>query len=76
LVQISVVKLELSGVTNGKYGGVSATQQLGRYISFYANYTAIHQSSSAALTGNAILGLSQVIGFGIGYTPREMHFRK
>jgi hypothetical protein len=68
--------LNQAGVTNGEYGGVAATRQLGRYISVFANYTAIQQSSSSVLTANAISGLSQVIGFGIGYSPREIHFRK
>jgi hypothetical protein len=65
-----------TGVTNAKFGGVSATRRLGRYISVFANYTAIQQSSSSALPANAISGLSQVIGFGVSYSPREMHFRK
>jgi hypothetical protein len=64
------------GVTNGKYGGVSATQRWGRYIIVFANYTATQQSSSSTLPSNAISGLSQVIGFGIGYSPREIHLRK
>jgi hypothetical protein len=68
--------LQQTGVTNGKYGGAAATQRLGRYITVFANYTAIQQSSSSALPSNAINGLSHVIGFGIGYTPRELHFKK
>jgi hypothetical protein len=68
--------LQLPGVTNGKFGGVAATQRLSQSIIVYANYTAIQQSSSSALPTNAISGLSQVIGFGIGYSPREMHFKK
>jgi hypothetical protein len=66
-----------SGIlTNGEYGGVSATRRLGRYITVFANYTATEQSSSSALPTNVISGLSQVIGFGIGYSPRPMHLRK
>jgi hypothetical protein len=65
-----------TGVTNGEYGGVSATQRWGRYIIVFANYTATHQSSSSTLPSNAISGLSHVIGFGIGYSPREIHLRK
>lgn len=64
------------GVTNGKYGGVSATRRWGRYIIVFANYTATQQSSSSTLPSNAISGLSQVIGFGIGYSPREIRLRK
>jgi hypothetical protein len=65
-----------TGVTNSEYGGVAVTRQWGRYIVVNANYTAIHQSSSAALPANAISGLYHVIGFGIGYSPRETHLRK
>jgi len=68
--------LHQNGVTNGKFGGVTATQRLGRYVIVFANYSAIQQSSSSALPTNAIRGLSHVIGFGIGYSPREMHFKK
>ncbi len=68
--------LRQAGVTNGKYGGAGVTQRLGKSIILFANYSAIQQSSSYALPTNAINGLSQVIGFGIGYSPREMHFKK
>jgi hypothetical protein len=64
-----------TGVTSGKYGGVSATRRLGRYFTVFANYTAVQQSTSAVLPSNAINGLSQVIGFGLGYSPREMYFK-
>ncbi|MGA3079782.1 MAG: hypothetical protein ABSD44_00200 [Terracidiphilus sp.] len=64
------------GSINGVFGGVAATRQLGRYISVFANYTAIKQSSSAALPTNAISGLSQVAAFGVGYSPREIHLKK
>jgi hypothetical protein len=68
--------LQQAGVINGMYGGVAATRRLGRYITVNANYTAVQQSSSSALPANAISGLSQVIGFGIGYSPREKRFKK
>jgi len=65
-----------TGVTNGMYGGVSAIQRWGRYIVVFANYTATQQSSNSTLPSNAISGLSQVIGFGLGYSPREKRFKK
>jgi hypothetical protein len=68
--------LKLAGVTNSEYGGVSATQRLGRYFTVFANYTATKQLSSSVLSMNAIHGVSQAISFGIGYSPREIHFRK
>ncbi|MGB9406586.1 MAG: hypothetical protein WCA89_03565 [Terracidiphilus sp.] len=64
------------GVINAEYGGVAATRRLSRYIIVFANYTATHQSSSSVLPANAINGLSQVVSFGVGYSPRETHFRK
>jgi hypothetical protein len=69
------VGLETSGVTNGKFGGVQASRRMGRYFSAFASYTAIEQSSSSALNPNALRGLTQVFGFGIGYSPRETHLR-
>jgi hypothetical protein len=68
--------MQQTGVTNGKYGGAAVTQRFGKSIIVFANYSAIQQSSSSALPTNAINGLSHVIGFGIGYSPRELHFKK
>jgi hypothetical protein len=68
--------LTQSGVTYAEDGGAAVTRQWGRYIVVNANYAAIHQSTSAALPANAISGLYNVIGFGIGYSPRETHLRK
>jgi hypothetical protein len=68
--------LQQAGVTNGKFVGVTASRRWGRYIAAYANYTATQQSSSSTLPANAIIGLSQVVGFGIGYSPLEKRFRK
>ena len=68
--------LQQTGVTNAEYGGVSATRRLGRYIVASANYTAIYQSTSSSLPANAVSGLSQVIGFSLGFSPREKRFKK
>jgi hypothetical protein len=76
LQQVGAANGYYNGVTNSVYGGVSATRQLGRDWNVFANYMATHQSSSAALPANVISGLSQVIGFGLSYSPRELHFRK
>lgn len=70
------LQLQRTVATNAEFGGVSATRKLGRYFIVFANYTAIHQSSNAALSANIISGLSQVVGFGVGYSPQEMHFKK
>jgi hypothetical protein len=56
---------------NGKYGAAMATMRLSQHFIAFANYTAIDQSTSYSLPTNALTGLSQVISFGIGYSPRE-----
>ncbi len=65
-----------NGVTNGKYGGAQVSRHLGRSFSVFASYTAIDQSSSLALQSNVLNELNQVIGFGIGYTPRKTRLFK
>jgi len=67
--------LSSNGVTEAVYGSAQASRQFGRYLSFFANYTAIDQSTSSQLPGNAFTGLQQVIGFGIGYTPRKIELK-
>jgi hypothetical protein len=68
--------LTQSGVVNGAYGGVQAQQRLGQYFTLFANYTLIKQTSSLALASNAINGRSQVFGFGISYSPRDIRISK
>lgn len=69
-------ELELNGVTNSEYVGVSATRKFGRYCNVFANYTITRQLSSSVLAANALHGVSQFVSFGIGYSPREIHFRR
>jgi hypothetical protein len=64
-----------NGVTIGKYAGAQASRRLGRDFDVFANYTAMAQSSSSTLSTSALSGLTQVVGFGIGYSPREKHLR-
>jgi len=66
--------IEAEGIIDAKYGGAQATWRIGRYLTTFANYTAESQSSSVALPGNALNGLVQIFGFGVGYAPRERHF--
>jgi hypothetical protein len=73
---VNTASSKYTGVTNSEYGGVSATRKLGRYFDVFASYTASKQLSSSALSAKAIHGVSQTVTFGIGYSPREMHFRK
>lgn len=67
---------QAAAVTSSEEVGVSASRKLGRYFNASADYTAIRQSSSTALSANAISGLAQTISFSIGYSPRAIHFRK
>jgi hypothetical protein len=82
---VTVIPLNVAGVSNTRYGGAQATRKLGRYLNVFASYTAISQSSDLQITSqnssssynaNILNGLYQVIGFGIGYSPREKHLKK
>jgi hypothetical protein len=64
-----------NGVTIARYAGAQASRRLGRDFDVFANYTALAQSSSSALFAGALTGLTQIVGFGIGYSPREKHLR-
>jgi len=64
------------GAVQGEYGGVQASRGLGRYFSIFANYTATNQSSGLSNAPNVLNSLSQVIGFGISYSPREYRIKK
>ncbi len=72
----SASAVQLAGQINSEDFQVSLSRKLGRYFNANANYSAINQSSSTSLPANAIAGLDQVISFGIGYSPRAIHFRK
>lgn len=65
-----------NGAVHGEYGGIQATRKLGRYINVFASYTAADQSTSLLNSPNVLNTLSQVIGFGIGYSPREKRFKR
>jgi hypothetical protein len=66
-----------SGATDATYGGVQANRRFGRYLSVFANYTAVNQSSALSSTQTNVLNqLYQVIGFGVAYSPREKHLRQ
>jgi hypothetical protein len=73
---VRTLGLNNNGVTIAKYGGAQATWRLGRNVIVFANYTGTDQTSSSTLPTNALGQLVQVIGFGIGYSPREKHIRQ
>ena len=64
--------LQGTGVTSGEVAGAQAGWRMGRYLSVFANYTVLDQSSSAALQGSALGSLYQTISFGIGFSPRKL----
>jgi hypothetical protein len=65
--------LNNNGATDATYGGAQATYHLGRNLIFFANYTGTNQSTSVALPSNALNQLLQIVGFGVGFSPRETH---
>ena len=68
--------LNNNGVTGNKYGGAQATRRFGRNLIVFASYTGTDQSTTSILPTNALSQLLQVIGFGIGYSPRDAHLRQ
>ena len=70
------LQLDETVATNTELGEVSATRRFGRYFTVFANYTAIQQSSNAGLSANIVNGLSQVVGFGVAYSPRDINLKK
>jgi hypothetical protein len=65
-----------NGLTNGKFAGVQASRQVGRYLSVFGNYTAVSQSSNLVSTANVLNNVFQSVSFGIGYSPREIRLEK
>jgi hypothetical protein len=65
-----------NGTTNGKYGAVQFSRKITRDLSLFGSYSGTSQTTSSSLPNNALSGLMQVISFGIGYTPREIVFRR
>ena len=64
-----------SGGIGSKYAGAQVTRLFGRHFTAFADYTIMLQSSSSSLPANVLKGRMQMINFGIGYSPREMHLR-
>lgn len=63
--------LNQGGIAIAKVGTAQVTRSLGRYWSLFATYSGYVQSSSASLPGNTLSQLMQIVGFGIGYSPRH-----
>jgi hypothetical protein len=70
--------LPLSGLSaytfNTAILGVQTSRALARNLSAYGSYTLQHQSAGgSAVTVDAFNGLSQVLSFGVTYSPMSMH---
>jgi len=81
VINQTLVKTGFAEITNAGYGGAEVTRRLGRYFNVFANYTALDQSynlqiSQSGFNSNVLSGLDQVIGFGIGYSPRPVRLQK
>jgi hypothetical protein len=67
-----------TGDISAEYGSAQATRALGRYFSVFASYTGTNQAYSSQNSGassNVLIGLWQIISFGVGYTPQPVHLR-
>ena len=73
------VHWDFPGDISSEFGAVQATRALGRDFSVNGSYTATEQSyaqtQGAQAAVNALNGLWQVIGFGVGFTPQPIHLR-
>ena len=65
-----------NGVTNSIFGGAQTSWRVRGDLIVFANYTGTDQFSSSALSSTALSQVMQVIGFGIGFSPRETQLRK
>jgi hypothetical protein len=70
----------LPGQTNSQYlfnttvGSVQISRAIVRSLSAYASYTAENQSnSSSAVAVDVFSGLTQVVGFGLTFSPNSIH---
>ena len=65
-----------NGSANNAVGGTQATWQVSRNIIAFVNYTGAYQTTTAALSSNALNQVLQTVGFGVGFSPRITHFKQ
>ncbi len=58
-----------------KHGSANASRHLGRLFTAYLSYSGTAQSLGSSSPGGALNGLFQSVGFGIGFTPPQIHLR-
>jgi hypothetical protein len=59
--------------TNTYVEGIQVSRAIARSFSAFASYTLEDQSYSATSAIDLYSGLSQVLGFGITFSPRALH---
>lgn len=65
-----------NGSAKGVVGGTQATWQISRNFIAFANYTGIHQTTTGSLPANVLDQTLHTVGFGVGYSPRNNHFKQ
>ncbi len=70
---------------NAEYAAVQLTRRMSRHLTAFVTYTAQYQSIgyppqstpvASGTSGAPLNGLSNIVGFGFGYTPRERRIRR
>jgi hypothetical protein len=62
--------LNKAGIIQSDFGSLQASHRLGRYISIFANYTVMNQSTGLALPSTVLRDPLQSFSFGTIITPR------
>ena len=68
--------LNNNGAIDASFGGAQATWQIRRDLIVFANYTGVVQTSTSSLPSNALNEIMQIVGFGVGYSPRQKRSRQ
>lgn len=63
------------GSYTSEHGTAEASRHLGRLFTAYISYSGTQQSLNSSSPGGALNGLFQSAGFGIGFTPPQIHLR-
>ncbi len=71
-----VPALNTTGVTDATFGGAQGTWRIGENFIVFANYTGTDQWSTSSLPTSALSQFQQILGFGVGYSPRVGHIRQ
>lgn len=67
----TVAFVATAGSSDARIGGLQASKQLGSFFSFFANYTAVDQSSDLSLGSNILKQHFQLASFGFAISPRQ-----